>query len=119
MKLLSYITLIAAFTFGINNSNAGAVTPHENVNVAIEGGSVHARYIEDSESIMLRIIAEGPQERVMIVLSGRGGEIVFKEKVVVDNRGVIMEIPMADLLEGMYFLRVKGTTINYSGRFKK
>lgn len=119
MKLLSYITLIAAFAFGMNNTNAVAATTIDNAVVEMDGGNVSAAFDEASEIITLRMITDGSTDRVMVVLTGRGGEVVFKEKVAVNNRGAILEIPMADLAEGNYFLRVKGSALNYSGRFKK
>lgn len=119
MKTLSYITLIAAFTFGMNNTNSFAANNSDNITIEMSGGHVDAGFNEASETITLRMISDGTAERVLIVLSGRGGAVVYKEKVVVNSRGTTLEIPMADLSEGNYFLRVKGATLNYSGRFKK
>lgn len=119
MKILSYITFIAAFAFGMHNTKAVAATHTDDIAVEVSGGHVDVAYNETSESITLRMFSAVNTERVMVVLSGRGGSVSFKEKVIVVNRGTILEIPMAELSEGNYFLRVKGTTLNYSGRFKK
>lgn len=119
MKILSYITLIAAFAFGINNTNALDATTNDNTVAEMDGGHVNAAYDEASEAITLRMITDVSPDRVMVLLANHDGVVVFKEKVAVSTRGTILEIPMAGLTPGNYFLRVKGTTLNYSGRFKK
>lgn len=118
MKILSYITLIAAFAFGMNNTNAVASAPN-NIDIeAISGGNVQASLNDASEILTLRMVTNS-KEHVMVILSGRGGEVIFKEKVVVGDRGAVLEIPMADLKAGIYYLKVKGATLNYFEGFKK
>lgn len=118
MKFLSYVTLIAAFAFGMNNTNAVAANSNTIDIEAISGGNVQASLNDASEIISLRMVSD-TKDRVMVTLLSQKGQVVFKEKVIVSNRGAVLEIPMADLSEGIYSLRVKGATLSYSNRFKK
>lgn len=119
MKILLYCALFLAFNIGMNQNHLVANTPNECMLYSNSGGNVGASYDQTTETITLRMISDRDEERVMVVLSGQRGDVIYKEKVIVNNRGITLQIPMEELSSGIYFLRVKGTSLNYSGRFKK
>lgn len=118
MKSLTYFTIVAALVFGMNLSNVNAASKTEKVTVEDPAGYAQAYYNETSQVLTLRMIVPEGRDRVVIYLSDRRGNVVYKDKTIVSTRGAIVEIPMADLSEGNYFLRVKGSQITYSMRIK-
>lgn len=118
MKSLIYLSLITAFVFGLNLPNANATAKNDKVSMESLEVYAQAHYNEASQVLTLRMSVPEGKDRVMIYLASRRGNVVFKDKTIVSTRGTIVEIPMADLPEGNYFLRVKGSQISYSTRIK-
>lgn len=118
MKKLAFITLIAAIVFGVNISNVHAETSGDKIAIEDLSGNVAGYYDAASQVLTLRMYVHDGSDRVLIVISDRGGKAVHKDKVHVDRRGKILEIPMAGLSEGQYMLRVKGSQLSYYMRIK-
>lgn len=116
MKVLTYITAIAAFVFGMNTTNAATI---ENTNTVVEaiGGAVSARMDRSGETITVDMKVDAP-ERVLIQLKGKDGELAFESVVLVDTNGYSLDIDMTEFNTGAFTLQVKGKSLNYLGRFK-
>lgn len=83
------------------------------------GNSVSASYNKTNSTIELKINSAHQTERALVVLTDRRGNIVFQDSAEIDSHGINLEISLTDLQSGIYFLRVKGKTIDFSGRYSK
>lgn len=117
MKSLTYITVLAAFVFGfmpteISASNAGP-------EIQVNNGKVILDYNEANEVLVLKVYAPGAQERVRIMISNAKGQFVHAEDALVDRRGTSLKIPMSDLEDGFYSLKIIGSKMQFEGDFEK
>jgi len=119
MKKVAFITMIAACLFGVNTSIAHAASTNEKEVVETIGGYAAASFDETTETIQLRMSIPQGKEQVSIVLLNSRGRAVYKETAMVHQKGVQIDIPMANLAEGLYTLQVKGQSIRLSEDFKK
>jgi hypothetical protein len=120
MKKLAILSVLGAFIFGFNGTPVQAGNNGTENAVVIISGTAQAAFNDVTEVITLRMASAQRQERVSIILSSNAtGQTVFEDKLIVDNKGAVLEIPMAGLKAGMYTLRVNGQTIKLSDRFKK
>lgn len=118
MKVYTYLLLVTALFFGMTVQNVKANTIHSNTAEIIASGNAGAYYDVATQTLTLRMLVSEGQDRVMVVLSGRDGSAVYKDKKIVDTRGAIVEISMEDMPSGIYYLRVKGSQIAYATRLK-
>ena len=118
MKKLAYITLIAAFIFGVQTQEA--FSSELNAFEMEERGEGHARigYDDNSETLTLVLATAGMKERVIVqVLSDRN--VVIKEMFMVTGRAQTFEIDMAGLPGGAYTVQVTSKSLKETTRIKK
>ena len=116
MKVLTYITAIAAFVFGMNTTQAATI---ENTNVIVEAtasGTVDARM--DRNGTLSIVLKADDMQRALIQLRSSRGEVVYENILIVDNEAKTIEIEMDQFDPGILTLTVKGNDLKYSGRFK-
>lgn len=119
MKKLAYITLIAAFVFGVQTQEAFS---SENNAIEIErGGKGEARaaFDQNSEILHVSMHVAGGRERVQILVYNSNGNVVAKEAVVATSRGLDVQIDLAGTPGGAYAVKVVSESIKMSTRFKK
>lgn len=118
MKKLAYITLIAAFIFGVQTQKA--FSTELNAFEMEERGEGHARigYDDAAEKLTISMATAVERERVIVqVISNRN--IVIQEVFLVTNRTQTFEIDMAGVPGGAYTVLVKSKFFKESTRIKK
>lgn len=117
MKLMCSIFLALILT-GI--TNVQAASSGLNLISSIPGGTtVSASYDKTNSTINLNVRSVQQTEHALVVLTDRRGNIVFQDRAKIDSFGSDLEISLQDLQSGLYFLRVKSNSIDFSGRYVK
>lgn len=118
MKITSSIILALLLSTALIDIQASA-TGLDAVESFYGNTSVTASYDKTNSSIQLNINSARQPESALVVLTDRRGNIVFQDRAQIDSFGTDLEISMADLQKGIYFLRVKSKSIDFSGRYTK
>ena len=117
MKFIFSTILVFLLTAALNNVQAETITIHA-LKSMIGGSNVSASYNKTKSTIDLRINSVQQAEYALVVLTDRRGNIVFQDRAAIDAE-TNLEISLADLKSGIYFLRVKSKTIDFSQRYTK
>lgn len=119
MKKLAYITLIAAFVFGVQPQEAFST---ENNAIDMEkGGKGEARiaFDQNSETLLVSMRTAGAKESVQIYVANAKGTVVAKEIAVVGGQGFDLKMDLRGLPGGVYQVKVISQSIRMGDRFKK
>jgi hypothetical protein len=120
MKKVIFIALIAAFALNLNTANANAAEAVKTSVKEVSDKSVQVNYDDLTQTLHLRIVlTKSEKETVFIQLFTLKGELVFSEKLAVDQFGMKTEIPMAGMADGMYKINVSGKSVQFSDTVKK
>ena len=118
MKLT--FSLFLAFLLTTAFNNVQATTLSLTAVKSFSGGSnVSASYNKSNSTIDLKINSGQQSEYALVILTDRRGNIVFQDRALINSFETNLEISMTDLQSGIYFLRVKSKTIDFSERYTK
>lgn len=118
MKKLAYITLAAAFIFGVQPQEAFST---ENNILEIEESvneQVRIGYDERKETLLLVLESNGDTERALVQVE-QNGKTYIKEALMVTGRSQTFEIDMSGLPGGAYTASVVAPSFKAVTRFKK
>ncbi len=118
MKLIFSIFLALLLSTGLINVHASSLTFHA-VQSFSGGTSVSVSYNKTNSTIELKINSAQQSEQALVILTDRRGNIVFQDRAQINSYDTNLEISLTDLQSGIYFLRVKSKTIDFSGRYTK
>lgn len=118
MKKLAYITLIAAFVFGVQTQKGFSSDNNTFALEEIENENVRIGYDEANQNLNLVLVSDYASERVAVqVFSGR--TMVIKEMLVITDRSQTFNIDLSDLPNGAYTVMVTGRSFKLNQRIKK
>ena len=119
MKKLAYITLIAAFIFGVQTQQAFSATDNAEVEVVkSERGEAKVVYNYKTETLILSLRTAHGTEKVMVTVA-HNNAIVAKEVLLAAGRMRDYHIDLAGMPAGEYQVKVSSKTIALGERFKK
>lgn len=118
MKKLAYITLIAAFVFGVQTQKGFSSDNNTFALEEIVNENVRIGYDEANQNLNLVLVSDYASERVAVqVFSGR--TMVIKEMLVITDRSQTFNIDLSDLPSGAYTVMVTGRSFKLNQRIKK
>lgn len=118
MKNFAQIITLAAFAFFFSAQSMTAQELNAKPSAEATGCNASAEFDQSTQEITLRMSCP-ERDRVRIMVYDSAGRIFFQDKRDIDENGVEINISLAGLDAGIYYLRAKGSKISYGTRFKK